>query len=82
MFRWDYDYVEIGEPIDDRTYGLTDLDEDFRPLQPDSDEWTVGSSSSFSSVSRSPSMGARSPTDEQWDGDTLASNSDNEYQKS
>lgn len=83
MFRWDYDYVEVGESRDAvDAYALADIDEEgFRPVatQPDSDEWTVGSSSSFSSTSRSPSMGARSPTDETWEGETLAS--DSEYQK-
>lgn len=83
MFRWDYDYVEVGEEKEPYAYGLTDLD-DYRPgLHPDSDEWTIGSSSSFSNSSREPSTGMRSPvTDESsWEGETLASASDNEYQK-
>jgi hypothetical protein len=80
MFRWDYDYVEYGdEAKEPYAYGLTDFDD----LQPrDSDSWTIGSSSSFSSASREPSAGMRSPvTDESWEGDTLASHSDSEYQK-
>ncbi len=67
MFRWDYDYVEVGdEPSKGYEYGLTVLDNDFR--NDSSDEWTVGSSSSVSS-------GSRSPVDESqaWEGETLAS---------
>ncbi|CAD6455472.1 e6b5b506-671c-42bf-b6a1-2fe62e401d7a [Sclerotinia trifoliorum] len=68
MFRWDYDYVERGDaPAGIYEYGLAVLDQDFR--HDSSDEWTMGSSSSFSS-------GSRSPTDENgsaWEGDTLAS---------
>ncbi|RDW73897.1 PAP2-domain-containing protein [Coleophoma crateriformis] len=67
FFRWDYDYIERGDaPGADYEYGLTVLDE-FR--NDSSDEWTVGSSSSFSS-------GSRSPVDESqnaWEGETLAS---------
>lgn len=68
-FRWDYDYVEHGDaPTGEYEYGLTVLDyDDFR--HDSSDEWTVGSSSSVSS-------GSRSPVDEtqsSWEGDTLAS---------
>ncbi|KAK5137177.1 hypothetical protein LTR08_000682 [Meristemomyces frigidus] len=80
MFRWDYDYVEFGEPKDPYAYGLADLDEYTPALQGDSDEWTLGSSSSFRSSSREPSVGMRSPLagDESWEGDTLASTSDHE----
>ncbi|KAF2000560.1 aureobasidin resistance protein Aur1 [Amniculicola lignicola CBS 123094] len=78
-FRWDYDYVEIGEPADN-AYTMLDIYEEFRPQsQSDSDEWTVGSSSSYSTGGRSPSTGSRSPIDDAqslWEGDTLAS--DNE----
>ncbi|GAB7347451.1 hypothetical protein MBLNU459_g4367t1 [Dothideomycetes sp. NU459] len=87
MFRWDYDYVEVGEAKDGYAYGLTDLDDDFHPID-SADEWTIGSSSSIASPSRSPSVGTRSPSelrspiDESWEGDTLASTSDHEYQKS
>jgi len=67
--RWEYDYVEVGEGPDAATgyeYGLTVLD-DFR--HESGDEWTIGSSSSVSS-------GSRSPVDESqssWEGETLAS---------
>jgi membrane-associated phospholipid phosphatase len=69
MFRWDYDYVEVGDaPTEGYEYGLTVLhSDDFR--HDSSDEWTVGSSSSISS-------GSRSPVDESqsaWEGETLAS---------
>jgi hypothetical protein len=69
MFRWEYDYVEIGDaPSAEHEYGLAVLDHDkFR--HDSSDEWTVGSSSSISS-------GSRSPVDESqssWEGETLAS---------
>ncbi|KAI9728252.1 MAG: Aureobasidin resistance protein Aur1 [Cirrosporium novae-zelandiae] len=70
-FRWDYDYVEIGDSHQEYGYTYTDLDGDFRS---DSDEWTVGTSSSVSS-------GSRSPVDENssmWEGETLASQSDND----
>ena len=73
MFRWDYDYVEVGDvPLAD-SYALTELDAN---CHPDSDEWTVGSSSSVSS-------GSVSPVDESqslWEGETLASHSDSEAQ--
>ncbi|PSK56900.1 hypothetical protein B9Z65_6524 [Elsinoe australis] len=81
MFRWDYDYVEYGESKRDHgyAYGLAHFDDEFHHL--DSDEWTIGSSSSIASSSRSPSMGGRSPTEDgsMWEGDTLASHSDGEY---
>jgi len=78
-FRWDYDYIEIGEAQDTYSYGLTDLDDDFHPFMGDSgDEWSQGSSSSFSAGNRSPSAGLRSPVDdpEAWEGETLASGSE------
>jgi membrane-associated phospholipid phosphatase len=64
-FRWDYDYVEFGNSADEYGYGLASLDGD---LTLDSDEWTVGSSSSISS-------GSLSPVDDHclWEGDSLAS---------
>ena len=81
MFRWDYDYVEIGEVHDEYPGAFANFYEEFHPTS-DSDEWTIGSSSSFSSAARSPSVGAaRSPVDESqslWEGDTLASSSDHE----
>jgi membrane-associated phospholipid phosphatase len=48
-YRWDYDFVEIGE-ASDYGYGLAGID----GSHPDSDEWTIGSSSSISSGSLSP----------------------------
>ncbi|KAF2487195.1 hypothetical protein BDY17DRAFT_235138, partial [Neohortaea acidophila] len=81
MFRWDYDYVEYGEPDDDDPTAYPSYDDfadldDFHPARfhADSDEWTIGSSSSFSSSSRDPSTGVRSPISEgSWEGETLAS---------
>ena len=72
MFRWDYDYVEIGEDSVEKGYALADMDDS----PADADEWTIGSSSSISS-------GSRSPVDESnaWEGDTLASHSDTEMQR-
>lgn len=67
-FRWDYDYVERGNAPDEDGYDLSHFDGD---VNLDSDEWTVGSSSSISS-------GSLSPTEDQhlWEGETLASYSD------
>jgi len=68
-FRWEYDYVEKGDGPETNMgyeYGLTVLD-DFR--HDSSDEWTIGSSSSISSGSRSPVEESQSS----WEGDTLAS---------
>jgi len=82
MFRWDYDYVECGDPADtSNAYSIAHLDDLHPGIHGDSDEWTIGSSSSFSSSSRDPSAGMRSPISESWEGDTIASASDNEYQK-
>ncbi|PBP17931.1 aureobasidin resistance protein Aur1 [Diplocarpon rosae] len=65
-WRFDYDYVEKGDlPVGAYQYGLSVLDFN----KDNSDEWTVGSSSSISS-------GSRSPVDESqsaWEGETLAS---------
>ncbi|EAW09570.1 phosphatase PAP2 family protein [Aspergillus clavatus NRRL 1] len=65
MFRWEYDYVEYGDSAPDYGYGLASFEGDFNL---DSDEWTVGSSSSISS-------GSLSPVDDHysWEGETLAS---------
>lgn len=65
MFRWDYDYVEYGDRT--REYGY-DLATFGGGLNVDSDEWTVGSSSSISS-------GSLSPVDDHysWEGDALTS---------
>jgi membrane-associated phospholipid phosphatase len=49
-YRWDYDYIEVGESHSDYGYDLAGLD----GPGPDSDEWTIGSSSSVSSGSLSP----------------------------
>ena len=83
-FRWDYDYVEIGEPLEEFAGSSGGVDFEGLP-QGDSDEWTIGSSSSFSSSSRQHSrdhsLGGRSPVEggeEQWEGETLASVSDHE----
>jgi membrane-associated phospholipid phosphatase len=68
-FRWEYDYVEKGDGPETNMgyeYGLTVLD-DFR--HDSSDEWTIGSSSSISSGSRSPVEESQSC----WEGETLAS---------
>ena len=56
-FRWDYDYVEIGDSPAEVGYGLAGLD----GMGPDADEWTVGSSSSISSGSISPAEESQSP---------------------
>jgi membrane-associated phospholipid phosphatase len=73
MFRWDYDYTEIGDvPTGGYEYGLTGVNH--HGFGGDSDEWTVGSSSSVSSGSMSPTTESQ-----MWEGETLASQgSDNE----
>lgn len=56
MFRWDYDYVEIGESATDPyAYGLATFNNDF---ELDSDDWAASSSSISSS------SGSLSPVDE------------------
>ncbi|KAI9886634.1 MAG: hypothetical protein M1823_001548 [Watsoniomyces obsoletus] len=86
--RWDYDYVEIGDVFSSgehrHGYGLADMDSGFHSRRHnhghghgqgfEGDEWAVGSSSSISS-------GSLSPIDESqsiWEGETLASHSDND----
>lgn len=49
MFRWDYDYFEVGDVPSEHGYAV--MDDRFIP---ESDEWTIGSSSSVSSGSMSP----------------------------
>ena len=49
-FRWDYDYIEIGDSDKEDEYGTAGLD----GAGPGSDEWTLGSSSSISSGSMTP----------------------------
>lgn len=73
-FRWDYDYTEIGEAPNGRyEYGLASFGG--RAFN-ESDEWTVGSSSSISSGSLSPIDDGQSL----WEGETLASQaSDTEH---
>lgn len=67
-FRWDYDYVEIGDSAPEYSYDLASLDLN---VHMDSDEWTVGSSSSVSS-------GSSSPIDDHhsWESETLTSCTD------
>lgn len=70
MFRWDYDYVEIGEdPAMEKGYSLADSNE----LSTDADDWSLGSSSSVSPGSHSPVDGSNS-----WERET--SHSDTEAQ--
>jgi len=76
-FRWDYDYVEVGDPIDGISYNMLDIYEEFQPHS-DSDDWASGSSSSYSTGGRSP-IGAHSPVDDTqslWDGDTVGSDTE------
>ncbi|KAL2223255.1 hypothetical protein M432DRAFT_44125 [Thermoascus aurantiacus ATCC 26904] len=51
LFRWEYDYVEVGDSPTEYGYDLASLDGEFNV---DSDEWAVGSSSSVSSACLSP----------------------------
>ncbi len=75
-YRWDYDYAEIGEEPAEKGYELADLDAG--PHHGDTDEWTIGSSSSFSSGSISPVEETQSSL---WEGETVASYSDPEAQR-
>ena len=76
FWRFDYDYIEIGDSqTGEYEYGLSTFGADFHH----SDEWTMGSSSSYSSGSRSPVEDSHSA----WEGDTLASQaSDSESSES
>lgn len=56
-FRWDHDYVEFGDSQADYSYGLAGIHGD---LHADSDEWTIGSSSSVSSGTMSPNAETQS----------------------
>lgn len=80
MFRWDYDYVEVGDAAEEYAYGLTELDDPFRQRHLD-DEWSLGSTSSYSAGSRSPPADMRSSIEAEeasWEGETLGSTSDAE----
>ena len=84
MFRWEYDYVEIGESQDSflsTTGSGLPFYEEFQPAN-DSDEWTLGSAS-FSPRSRSPSAGERSSTEATsiWEGETISGGSDYDRSK-
>ena len=76
MFRWDYDYIEVGENKHDATNVMNDFEDNYRYYVYDSEEWSMGSTSSYSSSgNRSPSS-LRSPIEpdhEAWEGETLAS---------
>ena len=71
LLRWDYDFVEVGD--DPAEKGYVSLESGTE----DTDDWTVGSSSSVSSDSRSPI----DESDSCWEGATLASHSDPEAQR-
>ena len=75
-FRWDYDFVETGDP-QDIGYSMVDIYEEFTPHS-DSEDWPSGSSSSYSTGGRSP-VGSRSPVDDAqslWDGETVGSDTE------
>lgn len=69
LYRWDYDYIELGEESaqEGYAYGLTDLDDDEENFQQrqhfaaaeSGDEWSLGSSSSYSAEGMQ--QGRRSP---------------------
>ena len=70
FLRWDYDFIEVGDDPAEKGYVSLDTGTE------DTDDWTVGSSSSVSSDSRSPIDESDS-----WEGATLASRSDSEAQR-
>ena len=59
-YRWDYDFIEVGETQNDYSYGIPGVN----GSDPDSDEWTIGSSSSVSSGSLSPTEESPKPWSE------------------
>ena len=71
--RWDYDYVEIGDndPADTLSMTLEKL------IPSDQEDWTVGSSSSFSPTCESPVDDIQNI----WEGETLSSNYDSDLQR-
>jgi membrane-associated phospholipid phosphatase len=71
MTRWDYDYTEIGNAPE--SYGLQRINTDYNF---DSDEWTVGSSSSISSGTMSPA----DETNSLWEAQTLTSLHDSDLE--
>ena len=71
MTRWDYDYTEIGNAPE--SYGLQRINTDYNF---DSDEWTVGSSSSISSGTMSPA----DETNSLWESQTLTSLHDSDLE--
>jgi hypothetical protein len=70
IFRWDYDYVEIGQAPPgadgEYEYGLADLRERYNRRS--FDAWAIGSSSSSLSSSSD-----RNEEESIWEGETLAS---------
>jgi inositol phosphorylceramide synthase catalytic subunit len=62
-FRWDYDYVEVGDSPTQPGYGLAALDgaSCADDMHAEHDEWTIGSSSSISSGSMTPTDEGKSP---------------------
>lgn len=60
FLRWDYDYIEVGDSPAEYGYGLAALEE----RAGESDEWTIGSSSSISSGSMSPTEEGRPAWDD------------------
>jgi len=64
LFRWDYDYGEYGDAPSEYGYDLAALDGRFHTRE-ESDDWTIGSSSSISSGSLSPTEESQSGWEEQ-----------------
>ena len=70
-FRWDYDYIEIGDHD-----SIPELKNIHTKLGYELDDWAMGSSSSISS-------GTLSPTEDHhsgWDDDTLASSTESDFE--
>ena len=75
--RWDYDFVERGEPKEPYSH-LKDFDEEAQQITSASDEYALSDSTC---VARNTSPGAKSPVDDNsslWDEETLGFNSDSE----
>lgn len=81
MFRWDYDYIEIGHVRQLYGYDVAPHDDyDHDGTEMDMATWGVRDAYS-TSASQSPASRSKSPDEANtWDGDTLAAHSDSDVE--